>query len=56
MSIRLEEALMAVDRLSQEDYTPAPLISDKEINEAVHSIESFSMESFYYSNVVISFE
>ena len=56
MSIRLEEALMAVDRLSQEDYTPAPLISDKEINEAVHSIESFSMESFYYSNVVLSFE
>ena len=50
MSIRLEEALMAVDRLSQEDYTPAPLISDKEINEAVHSIESFSMESFYYSS------
>lgn len=56
MSIRLEEALMAVDRLSQEDYTPTPLISDKEINEAVHSIESFSMESFYYSNVVLSFE
>ena len=56
MSIRLEDALMAVDRLSQEDYTPAPLISDKEINEAVHSIESFSMESFYYSNVVLSFE
>lgn len=56
MSIKLEEALMAVDRLSQEDYTPAPLISDKEINEAVHSIESFSMESFYYSNVVLSFE
>lgn len=56
MSIRLEEALMAVDRLSQEDYTPAPLISDKEINEYVHSIESFSMESFYYSNVVLSFE
>ena len=56
MSIKLEEALMAVDRLSQEDYTSAPLISDKEINEAVHSIESFSMESFYYSNVVLSFE
>ena len=56
MSIKLEEALMAVDRLSQEDYTVAPLISDKEINEAVHSIESFSMESFYYSNVVLSFE
>lgn len=56
MSIKLEEALMAVDRLSQEDYTIAPLISDKEINEAVHSIESFSMESFYYSNVVLSFE
>lgn len=56
MSIRLEEALRAVDRLSQEDYTTAPLISDKEINEAVHSIESFSMESFYYSNVVLSFE
>ena len=56
MSIKLEEALMAVDRLSQEDYTPAPLVSDKEINEAVHSIESFSMESFYYSNVVLSFE
>lgn len=56
MSIKLEEALMAVDRLSQEDYTSTPLISDKEINEAVHSIESFSMESFYYSNVVLSFE
>nr|DAO41044.1 MAG TPA: internal head protein [Bacteriophage sp.] len=56
MSIKLEEALMAVDRLSQEDYTSAPLISDKEINEAIHSIESFSMESFYYSNVVLSFE
>ena len=56
MSIRLEDALRAVDRLSQEDYTVAPLISDKEINEAVHSIESFSMESFYYSNVVLSFE
>lgn len=56
MSIKLEEALMAVDRLSQEDYISAPLISDKEINEAVHSIESFSMESFYYSNVVLSFE
>lgn len=56
MSIKLEDALRAVDRLSQEDYTPAPLISDKEINEAVHSIESFSMESFYYSNVVLSFE
>lgn len=56
MSIKLEEALMAVDRLSQEDYTPAPMVSDKEINEAVHSIESFSMESFYYSNVVLSFE
>lgn len=56
MSIRLEDALRAVDRLSQEDYTVAPLISDNEINEAVHSIESFSMESFYYSNVVLSFE
>lgn len=56
MSIKLEDALRAVDRLSQEDYTSAPLISDKEINEAVHSIESFSMESFYYSNVVLSFE
>lgn len=56
MSIRLEDALRAVDRLSQEDYASAPLISDKEINEAVHSIESFSMESFYYSNVVLSFE
>ena len=56
MSIRLEDALRAVDRLSQEDYTSAPMISDKEINEAVHSIESFSMESFYYSNVVLSFE
>lgn len=56
MSIKLEDALRAVDRLSQEDYTVAPLISDKEINEAVHSIESFSMESFYYSNVVLSFE
>ena len=56
MSIKLEDALMVVDRLSQEDYTPAPLISDKEINEHVHSIESFSMESFYYSNVVLSFE
>ena len=56
MSIRLEDALRTVDRLSQEDYTPAPLISDKEINEYVHSIESFSMESFYYSNVVLSFE
>lgn len=56
MSIKLEEALMTVDRLSQEDYISAPLISDKEINEAVHSIESFSMESFYYSNVVLSFE
>lgn len=56
MSIKLEEALMAVDRLSQEDYISAPLISDKEIDEAVHSIESFSMESFYYSNVVLSFE
>ena len=56
MSIRLEDALRAVDRLSQEDYTVAPLISDNEINEAVHSIESFSMESFYYSNVALSFE
>lgn len=61
MSIRLEEALMAVDRLSQEDYTvpseiSTPEISDNEINEGIHSIESFSMESFYYSNVVLSFE
>lgn len=56
MSIKLEDALRAVDRLSQEDYISAPLISDKEIDEAVHSIESFSMESFYYSNVVLSFE
>lgn len=60
MSIRLEDALRAVDRLSQEDYTEdnivTPEITDSEINEAVHSIESFSMESFYYSNVVLSFE
>nr|DAO35717.1 MAG TPA: internal head protein [Bacteriophage sp.] len=61
MSIKLEEALMAVDRLSQEDYTvpseiSTPEISDNEINEGIHSIESFSMESFYYSNVVLSFE
>lgn len=61
MSIRLEEALMAVDRLSQEDYTvpseiSTPEISDNEINEGIHSIESFSMESFYYSNIVLSFE
>ena len=61
MSIKLEDALRAVDRLSQEDYTvpseiSTPEISDNEINEGVHSIESFSMESFYYSNVVLSFE
>ena len=61
MSIRLEEALMAVDRLSQEDYTipseiSTPEITDSEINDGIHSIESFSMESFYYSNVVLSFE
>nr|DAX88134.1 MAG TPA: internal head protein [Caudoviricetes sp.] len=61
MSIRLEDALRAVDRLSQEDYTvpseiSTPEISDNEINEGIHSIESFSMESFYYSNVVLSFE
>ena len=61
MSIKLEDALRAVDRLSQEDYTvpseiSTPEITDSEINEAVHSIESFSMESFYYSNVVLSFE
>nr|DAW83048.1 MAG TPA: internal head protein [Caudoviricetes sp.] len=61
MSIKLEEALMAVDRLSQEDYTApseisTPEISDEEINAGIHSIESFSMESFYYSNVVLSFE
>ena len=61
MSIKLEEALLAVDRLSQEDYTvpseiSTPEISDNEINEGIHSIESFSMESFYYSNVVLSFE
>ena len=61
MSIRLEDALRAVDRLSQEDYTApseisTPEISDNEINEGIHSIESFSMESFYYSNVVLSFE
>lgn len=60
MSIKLEEALMAVDRLSQEDYTEdnivTPEITDNEINEGIHSIESFSMESFYYSNVVLSFE
>lgn len=61
MSIRLEDALRAVDRLSQEDYTvpseiSTPEITDNEINEAVHSIESFSMGSFYYSNVVLSFE
>lgn len=61
MSIRLEDALRAVDRLSQEDYTvpseiSTPEITDSEINEGVQSIESFSMESFYYSNVVLSFE
>lgn len=61
MSIRLEDALRAVDRLSQEDYTvpseiSTPEITDSEINEGIHSIESFSMESFYYSNVVLSFE
>lgn len=61
MSIKLEEALRTVDRLSQEDYTvpseiSTPEISDNEINEGIHSIESFSMESFYYSNVVLSFE
>lgn len=60
MSIRLEDALRAVDRLSQEDYTEdnivTPEITDNEINEGIHSIESFSMESFYYSNVVLSFE
>jgi len=61
MSIKLEEALRAVDRLSQEDYTvpseiSTPEITDNEINEGIHSIESFSMESFYYSNVVLSFE
>lgn len=61
MSIRLEDALRAVDRLSQEDYTvpseiSIPEITDSEINEGIQSIESFSMESFYYSNVVLSFE
>lgn len=61
MSIRLEDALRAVDRLSQEDYTipseiSTPEITDSEINDGIHSIESFSMESFYYSNVVLSFE
>lgn len=61
MSIRLEDALRAVDRLSQEDYTvpseiSTPEITDSEINEGIQSIESFSMESFYYSNVVLSFE
>lgn len=60
MSIKLEEALRVVDLLSQEDYTEdnivTPEITDNEINESIHSIESFSMESFYYSNVVLSFE